>query len=203
MSESSITNRNRIRISNGSPFWLSVPVLKSGKFGQKINEAEIDNSTDWRKKHLETLRRNYRKSPYFDQYFPNLSTIIAQEWRQLSEFNTALIKHFMSILQIDTPLLLASGAGISGKSTELILDMCIKTDADAYLHGKHARDYVDFALLANAGISNRIQDFSPLEYRQQGNGFFPNLSIIDILFNCGSSSLEMILKSQNIVTLSS
>lgn len=48
-------NRNRIRVSEGS-VWLTVPVLQKNNFEQTLLETKIDNSTSWKRKHLETIR---------------------------------------------------------------------------------------------------------------------------------------------------
>lgn len=192
-------NRNRILLKNGQAKWLTIPVRTAGNFKQKINEVVIDNSTGWAKKHLKTLVANYKTSPFFDQYYSELEALLNKNWLKLFDFNMAFINFCLEVLEIKTPVIIASESNISGKASELILDICRKTDSNTYLHGKHARDYVDFDFLNEAGIQNLIQDFNPQPYSQQYQTFVPNLSIIDILFNCGNKSRELLLKSQKII----
>lgn len=195
-------NRNRIRLSNGNVIWLGIPVRNSGKYKQLINEVEIDNVQDWRKTHCRTLFLNYKKAPFFDKYFPELEKLLQMQWRYLSEFNIEIILLLFRLLDIQVPVCIASKEGISGKATELILDICRKTGSDAYLHGKHSRDYVDFPLLEHNGIRSYIQNFECLEYPQTGGGsFVPNLSVIDTLFNCGDKSKELLLHGNKISPL--
>jgi hypothetical protein len=191
-------NRNSIQLQNGNEALLTIPVKNSGHYKQKINEALIDNSQNWEKKHIKTLLRNYKKAVFFDQYFPHFETLLNKEWEYLSNFNIEFIKLCTKLLNINTPIILASENNISGVATNLIFDICQKTNASAYLHGKHSRDYVDFKLLDDKNIENRIQDFNSKTYPQNSSTFMPNLSIIDILFHCGEKSKQIILESQKV-----
>ena len=60
-------SRNKILGPNG-PILLTVPRLRAGRFGQKINETEIDNSAPWGRKHWSSLRHSYAKAPHFGRY---------------------------------------------------------------------------------------------------------------------------------------
>lgn len=187
-------NRNRIKLVNENTIWLSIPVINSGRFKQLINEVEIDNSQNWRKKHINTLKTNYSKAAFYSDYAPEIISLIGRNWNKLADFNISFIRLMMDLIGIDTELHLASELGIKGKATELIIDICRKCDADSYLHGMHSRDYVDFGDLTKAGYTNLIQDFRSVEYDQVGNCFVENLSILDILFNCGSGTKEVLEK---------
>lgn len=195
-------NRNRVLLHNGQTMWLTIPVQNAGNFKQKINEVEIDNAANWNKKHTKTLIANYKKAPFFSQYFPQFEALLDKDWHVLFHFNLAFIKLCMEILGIDTPVLIASEENIEGKASELILEICLKTGSDTYLHGKHSRDYVDFDFLSQAGIKNLIQDFQAQSYPQRNEVFVPNLSIIDVLFNCGTKSKDILLQSQQIIEAS-
>ncbi len=192
-------NRNRVLLHDGSVQWLGIPVKNAGRYMQRINEVEIDNSLNWRRKHLGTISANYVKSPFFNDFFPEIESLLSAEWAMLSDFNTAFIKLCLGFLGIETPLLIASEEKICGVSTGLIEAICRHTGSGAYLHGKHARDYVDFGQLSSAGIKSYIQDFRPPEYPRDGLHFEPALSIIDMFFFCGASStMELLLSSQTI-----
>src|SRR5262245_47725481 len=59
-------NRNTIKTPNGIK-WLTIPVAVKGKYFQTISETQI-NEREWGKRHLETLRANYAKTPFFRTY---------------------------------------------------------------------------------------------------------------------------------------
>jgi len=62
-------NRNKIKTPSGE-IWLTVPVLRKGHRGMKTSEIKINNDIDWKRKHLNSIRLNYKKSLYFKKYFP-------------------------------------------------------------------------------------------------------------------------------------
>jgi hypothetical protein len=196
-------NRNRIKLLSGSVAWLTIPVKNKGHYKQKINEAEIDNSQQWKRKQEKTLLINYRSSPFFDIYMPEFQALLNEEWNFLADYNIAVIKLVLNLLNIDTPIFLASDLNVSGQSTEYILDLCRKSGGTAYMHGKHAYDYVDFSMLQSNGIKNYIQDYQAVEYGQTSSPFISNLSILDILFNCGENSREIILSGHHCTQLNS
>ena len=51
-------NRNKIKTFNGE-IYLTVPVLKKGFLEKKNNEIEINNNTNWQKKHFGRSLKNY------------------------------------------------------------------------------------------------------------------------------------------------
>jgi len=60
-------NRNKLIGPNGA-FWLTVPVKSKGHFNKKVGEIKIDNTINWRKKHLKSIELNYKSAPYFNYY---------------------------------------------------------------------------------------------------------------------------------------
>jgi hypothetical protein len=191
-------NRNRVRLLTGQTLWLSVPVLHHGRFGQRINEVEIDPTKPWARDHLRTLSLNYRRALFFDLYFPEFEDLLGREWRLLVDYNIAVIRLALRCLGIATPVQVASELDIAGKASGLIVDLCQKTGADTYLHGRHSLDYVDFDLLRANGIASRIQAFEAIPYRQTSPGFEPNLAILDLLFNCGPDTLPLLRQGNTV-----
>ena len=66
--------RNRIRTAEGLLF-LTVPVIVKGRFEQKIKDVEIE-SPFFVRKHLRTIESNYRRAPFFGQYFEELAGLL-------------------------------------------------------------------------------------------------------------------------------
>jgi WbqC-like protein family len=174
--------RNRIAIGDRELF-LSVPVRKSGRFDQPIDETEIEPGP-WRRKHLGSIRQAYGKRPYFHDYFPEIEAIIGHPWRTLGELNRALVAQFVRWLAIATPFVESYDYGISAHKTGMLIEMCRALGADRYLSNEGARAYVEEDRMAEAGIIHCWQVFEHPVY-DQGRPFIPNLSIIDLLLNAG------------------
>lgn len=183
-------NRNRIKTARGWQ-WLTVPVTY--RFPQKINEVGIDNTTDWARRHLQALRTNYRRAPFFESYFPAIEALLSRRWESLSELNLSLIECIRGILGIaDKPAVRASSIGAAEEPTERLIDICRELGADAYLAGAGAAAYMDVARVAQSGLRLLTQAFEHPVYPQRFDGFIPQLSIVDLIFNCGPESAVLI-----------
>lgn len=186
-------HRNRVLTVHG-PRWLTVPVLTKGRYTQTIDETRINNALPWPRKHWRTIETNYGRAPHFARYAPVLAAVYEKPWERLAALNAALIQALLAAFDIDVPVDVASAHGVSGKGSDYVLDLCRRFGADAYLSGIHGRDYLDVARFRREGIDLRFQTFTHPVYPQQGGGpFVPNLSAIDLLFNCGPDSRAILL----------
>jgi hypothetical protein len=181
-------NRNRVRVLEGS-VWLTVPVIQKNKYEQSLLETKIDNSTSWKRKHLETIRCHYSKTPFFDLHFPWCEKIFNSEWNFLLDLSLETIQYLKGALKINTPLLRSSELGEPGNKTEKLVSICKQLGATQYLSGESARNYISEKDFSDQGIELVYQEYQHPEYPQRYEGFVPFLSTIDLLFNCGDKSL--------------
>ena len=184
-------NRNKIRTVDGAQ-WLTVPILSKGLYTQKINETQIDNSKDWARKHWRSIETAYAKAPFFTQYRPFFEKLYTKEWTCLADLSEAIIRYSIEQLGIKVNITKTSVIGAEGKATDLIIDMCKKLGADTYAHGQHGKDYLDTAKFEAAGIKCLWQEFRHPVYKQVYQPFMPDMSIIDLLFNHGPASLDIL-----------
>jgi hypothetical protein len=73
--------------------------------------------------------------------------------------------------------------------------MCQKLGAKVYLSGSGgSTGYLDEAAFERAGIALMWQRFTHPTYPQRYSelGFIPNLAFLDILFNCGPDSRDIL-----------
>src|SRR5256885_665158 len=124
-SKNSFINRNRIKTPIG-PQWLTVPVQTSGKFNQKINEVVILPDADWKRRHLNTLRTNYGRAPFFEEVFAMLNEeyALVERGTKLADFNVNLVLAICSYLGIESRKIRASEMLVDGTSTGLLVSIC-------------------------------------------------------------------------------
>lgn len=193
-------NRNRIRTRNGSDgwSWLTVPVITHGRFDQKIKDVEINNSSDWKKKHIKSIECSYGGTPFFEDYFPFFEEVYSKEWVKLADLNEAIIRVIFKILNVDVKIIKSSDYDINGEKTEMLIDMCKKIGADGYLSGLGAKTlyHIDEEMFKKAGLSHCYCNFKHPVYKQKFLPFVPNMSVIDLLFNCGPESKKIITDSR-------
>lgn len=184
-------NRNRIKTAAG-PQWLTVPVLHHGRGRPLILETRIDNSTDWGRKHVATLRQSYARAPFVKKYLPAIEAVLTQTWTHIVDLDLAVTATIAAWLGVSPAVARASSLGIGGGQSERLVNLCRHFDARRYLSGSAARDYLDVGLFDRHGIEVVWQDFAHPVYPQQHGSFVPFLSAIDLLFNCGEDSARIL-----------
>ena len=187
--------RNRIKTPTGLQ-WLTVPVLYRGRFGQLINEVEIRDIEFWRN-HLRAIELNYRRAPFFDDYFEQLSVQIAASTSsspRIADLHLRLIEWFMDVLGIQTRLLLSSQLKQHGRRTELLANICASLRAKEYVSPLGSADYLmqEMDVLLGRGINAVFQHYEHPQYRQLFPPFCPYASILDLIFNKGEQALEIL-----------
>jgi hypothetical protein len=189
------TNRNLIKTAQGTQ-WLTVGVLTKGHFGQAINELKINNNIDWNTNHWKSIMQNYSHAPFFNYYKEEFNTIYKQKWDSLAVLNEILILTCCKMLKItNVEFIRASSLNTSGKSTELLIDICHKVGVDNYLSGFGGAKYMEEDKFIQAGIKISCYDFVHPVYQQLWGNFVPNLSILDLLFNEGENSHNILKRA--------
>lgn len=186
--------RNRIKRREGLSL-LTVPVKVKGRFEQKIEDVEI-SSRHFVRKHLRSLETNYRRAPFFGKYFPVVAKILETQANTggLAELNIRLIEWVCNALGVKTLLLRSSQTKHEGSRSELLLSLCGALGADCYISSSGSAQYLlrDSPRFAVAGIEVFFQQYEHPRYRQQFPPFISHASVIDLLFNEGERSLEII-----------
>lgn len=185
-------NRNRIKAASG-PLWLTVPVQRKGYMGKKIDEIAIFEGNPWARKHWESLRGSYAKAPYFKKYADFFEDTYSRQWKTLVALNEYMLRWFLDTLGIATAVDSAADRDFRGQKGKLVLDMCCQMGAGVFIFGVQGKDYADEAAFREAGITPVFQDYSHPVYPQLHGDFRSHLSIVDLLFNCGDDSLDILM----------
>ncbi len=182
-------NRNKVRTPDGWT-WVTVPVNHS--IETLIRDVIIAADPRWKRKWQDTVNYTYKKAPFFDHYFERLHNLINESWRNLSDMNVALIRLLSEFLRIKTRFFHASELDVSGKGSDLLLAICKKVGAKYYLSGISGKEYLKLHDFETENIRVIFQDFHHPIYKQLHEPFIPCMSVIDLLFNHGERSLDII-----------
>jgi len=192
--KNSFTNRNKIKI-NKEAVWLTIPILLKNHLKKRIKEIEIDNFMDWRKKHWKSILLNYKKAPYFDKYSDFFEDIYKREWNFIADLDEYMLKWFLKELGVKTKFVRASEMDCKGSKSNLILNICEQLKADLYVSGAFGADYMKKEKFNEQGIKVYFQDYKHPVYPQADHNFLSYLGIIDLMFNCGDKSLEILMNN--------
>ena len=184
-------NRNKIKCPDGT-MWVTIPT--GTELNRLICEVAIDD-TRWAKKHLKTLKQYYSRSPHFRLYEDWLEYVyMDRACKNLSELNQYMTSYIAkNFLGITTEFADSRKYQAEGKRLGRLIDLLTKVEADLYVSGPAARNYIDSEMFRQAQIELVFKDYSGYpEYPQLYPPFAHGVSILDLLFNCGPDASNYI-----------
>jgi hypothetical protein len=190
-------NRTMFRM-NDEARWLTIPVVQNSQ-KERIVEKQIDNRIEgakwWAPNHFTTLRHAYRDAAHFATYGADIKRLFETRWEKLVDMNQAGLDLLRDAFGIRTPLVRSSELAVDGARADLILRVCKTVGADTLIAGLGgSRGYLDTQAFAREGVNIVFHEFKHPEYAQPGNApFLRGLSSIDMLFNCGARSADLLL----------
>ncbi len=191
-------NRNKIKGQHGS-FWLTVPVKLKNSGSLLLKDIVVDSGgwggkRHWQIRHWKSIQSCYAKTPYWEEYAPFFEKLYTKRpWKWLSELNEAVLQYLLRILGVEVEIVKASEYGFQGYKSGMVLDHCRKLDANLCVLGTLGRDYIKEEDFLRQGISIYYQDYKHPSYEQRFGEFLSHLSVVDLLFNCGPASGEILL----------
>ena len=189
-------SRNKIRKKDGW-LWINTPVLQSKSKILMWPEAKIDNTKPWKRKQLSSIQMCYSRSKYYKEIYAELEEIYSKDYEYLIDFNEQIIKYAFKKFNINIPVyktseLIKEGHDISGIKTDLILNMCKAANAKTFIFGQDGKTYIEENKFKQAGVEYKFQNFKHPEYKQRYPEFESHMSFIDLLFNHGKNSIEIL-----------
>ena len=160
------TLRNRCTIlgPNG-PQLLNIPIQKvKGK--QLLKDTRIAYAEDWQKNHWKSLQTAYGSSPFFEVLAPEIELFYKKKKTFLVDFNFELTQLILDWLQVKLPL------------KKSISFSPVHANANDFRFAFDSKD------LSDKKAKNYFQILAPQ------NKFYPNLSVVDLLFNEGPLAWE-------------
>lgn len=194
-------SRNRIKTSDGV-CWLTVPVKIKGSHNKLVKDIPIDNSQEWRKKHLKTLESYYKHAKYFGEVIEVVNRALGRDHQFLVDLDMMLIRGICDYLAMTPNILFSSEIPSNHGKDERLLSICEHLKATHYLSGNAAEQYLRESIFAAEKITVEWHNYQHPYYHQlwfKEQGFISHLSVVDLLFNHGRESLD-ILTGQKVLT---
>ena len=166
--------------------WLTVPVQKSGKFGQRIIDVAIAGDPRWAAKHAGAIREAFRGAPHAAAVEPVLAAL--DGWERLAELTVTTTTLMADLLGIRRETHRASALGIDGSGWERVLAVCRALKATRYISGHGGLDYLDHEAFEAAGVAVEYMDYDLAPYPQLHGPFEPYVTALDTLANLGPAA---------------
>jgi len=161
-----LTNRTYIDSANGE-LMLTVPIKHSGKNQPRVlSDIKLDLSSDWKKNHFKSIKICYQSSPFYEFYEDDIISFFNLDYENLYDLNLKSIKMVCNWLKIKMP-------------------------EDIY-NKKNKYDYKiqDLTHLSNCKRTSYLKQKKYNQTFETNNGFINDLSVIDLIFNCGPNSID-------------
>ena len=159
-----LRNRTYIHGANGL-LMLTVPIkhIRTG-IKRNFNEIQIENDHRWKKNHFKSIKIAYQSSPYYEYYESHLIELFNKDFKKLVNLNLASIELISKCLNLEL------------KNRVLKINSRINNSYFEITDTKRSKEK----------NKKYIQTF------QEKNGFIYDLSVLDLLFNCGPQSLDFL-----------
>ena len=190
-------SRNRIRTAQGD-LWLTVPVLSKGLRNQRICDAVIDPLSNWQTKHYKALKANYQKARYFKDYEYLLEQLyLANKWSKIADLNIFATKLIAGAMRINAEWHRSSDLRQSGsKDGEKAINLCKLLGCDYFINGPSAEAFMNASLFLENGIVLDYISYSYPEYEQLHRPFVHEVTVLDVIFNCGPDARTFVCMGQ-------
>lgn len=163
---------------------LTLPVRRSAAKGEEsshkipVSQLKIDYSKPWLLQHKRALEAAYMSSPFFEYYMDDIYAVLDSGEESLLTMNTRLVHTIAGLIGIQTPIEFTRGDYIAPAS-DLLRERGISDFRDS-IHPKKP-----------AMLMESLQMNKPYwQVFTNKQGFVPNLSILDLLFNEGPNAIS-------------
>ena len=191
-------NRNRF-LRNGADAVFTLPLKRGSDFLNIADRAladDFDPDTI-----LNPFRETYRKAPFFRETFSLVEQIVAVSPRNLFEYLHQSIQRIATYLDIPTSLIVSSTIHIDQqlKADRKVLAICDALRATRYINSIGGRHLYSVAAFAAHDVELTFLQPRVVTYRQFGEPFVPNLSIVDVMMFNSKETVQAMLGEYDLV----
>ena len=197
-SKGSWENRNKIKTKKGLE-WLTIPILKNSN-KKLIKDLLIFEKGNTLKKLESTIHQNYNNSNFFNLYRDDFFQILTKKFKEgnLCNLNKEIILWIIKILNIKKKIYLSSELNISGNKIDRIISFCEYFRINKYISTAGTEDYLkdETSKFRDKNIKILLHDYDHPTYKQLFGKFIPYASCLDLIFNEGHNSYNILIQGR-------
>lgn len=191
---------NRVQvIINGRQQFITVPTIGSKR--SLIKDLKIDETTNWRNKHLLKLKDSFTESKYCSRTLEIFKEIVYADHKNLADLSSASVKNLCKLTFPDRCPKFYDSRDFPRdlKSTASLIYICKELGATKYLTGHGASKYISVNEFENNGIELEFIDYDVGVYNQFGGEYItPYVTVLDAISHIPLKEIEGLLNSKPI-----
>lgn len=190
-------HRNYILLNQAAhPFTLPIQKMSQNRL---ILDHERANPKETVEQQLLLLYHAYHKAPYYAEVMPHLERMLRNEEPNVARYLGHQLETIRDYLGLDTVIHYTSSFENEDhlKKEARLLDLCNRFDAHHYINPIGGKALYDDETFERAGVHLEFLEMQPLSYRQFGDVFVPNLSIIDVLMFNPRARVQQLLDTHS------
>lgn len=189
-------NRNFI-LAEGDRQLITLP-LQGASPNQLINQVTVGNRKN---KLTETIRHRYGKAPQFSAVYALVENILKQHEKNLARFLDYQLRQICDYLGLHPKWYVSSALKKDNelRGQDKVLAICKELGATHYINVPGGKSLYDREAFASRGMQLSFVQPKAVAYRQFGNEFTPNLSIIDVMMFNDKAQCARLLEEYELV----
>ena len=214
-------SRNRLLALNGDISFFNVE-LKEKSSTKKIHEIELIESNSWRKKILNFIYHNYKKTKYFEEVFPIIESVVNYPTNKLNDINFQSVfsicnylgitteissdsskyerlEHELNLLNLKSDYFENINLEIPDAKVFRVLKICKEENASTYINAIGGQALYNKKDFNKNGIELFFINTHEYQYNQLSKNFITHLSIIDVVMNCGKEGTMNLIKNFSLI----
>ena len=185
--------RNKIKLNQDAQ-WISIPIISKNLSKQTIKNTLINKNELKINKIFNLIHHGYSKSEFYSHY--KLFSVFekcASNFK-LIKLNLCLINFLLLNFGIKKKIFYSSSLGIKTQRSNKIIEICKKFKCNSLISSYGSNNYLenDISLFRRNEIDVFLQNYRHPNYKQITEPFISHLSALDLLFNEGPKSFEII-----------
>lgn len=182
--------RTRILDKLGTPHWLTADLAKH-PLKTPLNGVKFLDRQSWCRKMQRKIEAYYREAPQYEKNFAELISILDIPEENLSEYNIGVLCSMYKWI-FSEPLKYVRASELPANENDIggalfrVLNILDQFEGvSTYLNSRMGVEngLYPAEVFRERGIALKKQLYQCKPYHQQGGGFFPGLSIIDLIMN--------------------
>lgn len=170
--------------------WLSVPVARNQ--GQSIKDTQIVEEKSWRNSHMSRFGSAVRGLPFARDALEIMEAAFASGGTSLCDLNIAGIELMARYIGLKAKFARSSSMRPQGKKDDMLISLLAPLQADEYVTGRGALNYLDHEGFARSGVEVTYVDYVSRPYPQNFEPFDPYVSFLHAIAALGRSAIDLL-----------